>query len=224
MGGRWLLRSVRRMCNLRWTQRGRRVCIFAQPGLPAGATRVMTGRFALQAVPGLVGLGVPARWLRAEPGIEVDAPAIVAAGRGLKADTAVGTANAIYAFVQGRITYAGYVAEDLGALYALEHGRGDCSEYAFLAAALARVNGIPARVLGGFVCDGDCILKDGDYHNWAELWLDGRWQVLDAQKGCVVGDWVRASTYLGFHVYGAGERSCNSECWRYVSSSLVLHF
>lgn len=192
--------------------------------LPAGATRMLSGRFVLQAMADAApaSLPNPQRWLRAEPSIEVDAPAIIAAARALQQPTPAATAAAIYAFVMQHIQYAGYVAEDLGALYALQRASGDCSEYAFLAAALARVNGLPARVLGGFVCEGDAILKDVAYHNWAEVWLDGRWCVLDAQKGCPPDAVEQAKQYVGFHIYGSGERNCNAECWRYGATSLTL--
>jgi hypothetical protein len=58
--------------------------------------------------------------------------------------------------------------------------RGDCSEHAVLTTALARLHGIPARVVLGVVLmsDGKGIGAFG--HAWTEMLEDGRWQVADA--------------------------------------------
>jgi transglutaminase-like putative cysteine protease len=58
--------------------------------------------------------------------------------------------------------------------------RGDCSEHAVLTAALARLRGIPARVVLGvaLISHGKSIGAFG--HAWTEMLEDGRWQVADA--------------------------------------------
>jgi len=58
--------------------------------------------------------------------------------------------------------------------------RGDCSEHAVLTTALARLQGIPARVVVGVA-----LVSDGDNHGafghaWSEISEDGKWQVADA--------------------------------------------
>jgi hypothetical protein len=67
---------------------------------------------------------------------------------------------------------AGEVAESL---------EGDCTEYAVFLAALARVRGIPARVVYGMVYD------DGrqafPFHMWTEVFVADRWIALDATRG-----------------------------------------
>jgi hypothetical protein len=70
----------------------------------------------------------------------------------------------------------------LGAKYAVDKRRGDCTEYAYLVTALARVNGIVARPLGGYVMDRNGSPKADEYHNWAEVYVDGSWRLIDAQK------------------------------------------
>jgi hypothetical protein len=58
---------------------------------------------------------------------------------------------------------------------------GDCTEHAVLLAALARANGIPARVAIGLVyMPGD---QGFGYHMWNELWIDGRWIPMDGTLG-----------------------------------------
>ncbi|KQZ33501.1 transglutaminase family protein [Duganella sp. Root1480D1] len=141
--------------------------------------------------------GQEGEWLRAERYVETGHPAIQALAEQLKAGSPLATARAIFDWVRGNLNYAGYLADDYGALYALEHRRGDCTEYSQLVAALARANGIPARVLGGYVASRDVVPAPGDYHNWAELYLDGAWRVVDAQKQ----NWLEpAGDYVGFRI------------------------
>jgi hypothetical protein len=95
-------------------------------------------------------------------------------------------ARLIYNFVVSYLRYE--IQEDeKGALWALEHGVGDCSEYSYLFAALCRAAGIPARVQAGFAFHYvNEVLKDG--HMWAEYYLenygwipvDATWQLFDA--------------------------------------------
>jgi hypothetical protein len=92
----------------------------------------------------------------------------------------------IYNFV---ITHMRYAAqeEERGALWALEKGVGDCSEYSYLFVALCRAAGIPARVQAGFAFHSiNETLEDG--HMWAEYYLenygwipvDATWRLFDA--------------------------------------------
>jgi len=92
----------------------------------------------------------------------------------------------IYNFVTKHIRYAKQDKEK-GALWALENGVGDCSEYSYLFVALCRAAGIPARVQAGFAFRslGET-LEDG--HMWAEYYLenygwipvDTTWRLFDA--------------------------------------------
>ena len=57
---------------------------------------------------------------------------------------------------------------------------GDCTEHAVLTAALARMNGIPARVIIGVALISDGELHNAFGHAWAELREGDRWAVADA--------------------------------------------
>lgn len=124
----------------------------------------------------------PAAWLKHERYIEVNDQPIQALAMQLKAANPLKTAQNIYEWLIKNLTYAGYIADDLGAQYALSERKGDCTEYAYLAVALARAAGIPARMIGGFVIDRDAAPKADEYHNWAQVWVNGQWLTLDAQK------------------------------------------
>lgn len=58
---------------------------------------------------------------------------------------------------------------------------GDCTEHAVLLAALARANGIPARVAIGLVYVPS--LQGFGYHMWNEVYVEGDWLALDATLG-----------------------------------------
>lgn len=124
----------------------------------------------------------PGAWLRPERFIESGEPAIAALALTLRRGSARATVEAIYDWVRSQLDYAGYVADDLGAAQALRERRGDCTEYAYLVVALCRALGLPARAVGGFVVAQDDAPRSTEYHNWAEVHLDGAWRLVDAQK------------------------------------------
>lgn len=137
-------------------------------------------RLAPQPAPSV--LPDPQVWLGAQRFIEVDDPAVQACAAPLRKASAMDTASAIYEWVRSNLQYAGYLVDPLGAREALASRRGDCTEYACLAVALARANGIPARAVGGYVAPGSIAPRPQDYHDWAEVYVDGAWRTLDAQK------------------------------------------
>jgi hypothetical protein len=76
----------------------------------------------------------------------------------------------IYNFVYRHMHYE-VQKEERGALWALENGTGDCSEYSYLFVALCRAAGIPARIQAGFTFHHPSeTLEDG--HMWAEYYLE----------------------------------------------------
>ena len=56
---------------------------------------------------------------------------------------------------------------------------GDCTEYAQLFVALARLNNIPAREVGGFAYGYDEPESSFYGHAWAEVWIDNKWVEVD---------------------------------------------
>ncbi|MGM0692739.1 MAG: transglutaminaseTgpA domain-containing protein [Pseudomonadota bacterium] len=61
---------------------------------------------------------------------------------------------------------------------------GYCTHYASAAAVMARMAGIPARVVAGFLGgerhpDGHFTVRDYDAHAWVEVWRAGAWRRLD---------------------------------------------
>jgi len=138
-------------------------------------------------------------FLRAEPFVEVGHPAVSAAAEHVEGKSPSEVADALFRSVVGRVRTSGYVSEPHGALYALETGKGDCTEAMYLLVALARSRGIPARGVAGFVVSHDAVVHAIDYHNWAELYLDGAWRIADPDKR-VFG--TASSQYLAMRILG----------------------
>ena len=120
----------------------------------------------------------PNAWLQS------DAPAI----RQLAAQ-AVGDAQGDLArmrrlreFVSQYITTHGLDVGYASALEVLDSRQGDCTEYAVLLAAMARSQGIAARVVSGMVYADRFAGADRVFvpHEWVQAWVHGRWQSFDA--------------------------------------------
>lgn len=92
----------------------------------------------------------------------------------------------IYNFVTKHVRYMAQ-DEEMGALWALNNGVGDCSEYSYLFVALCRAARIPARIQAGFAFHSSSETTE-DGHMWAEYYLenygwipvDATWRLFDA--------------------------------------------
>lgn len=150
--------------------------------------------------------------------IESDHPAIRRAAAELQESDATKTIHAVFRWVASHVRYSGYAAQDRGALYALQHKKGDCTEYMDLFVALCRANGLPARRIGGYISPQNAVLKARDYHNWGEFYAGGTWQIADPQNNVLMQNQddyiamriIRTSadnplgTYKRFQVKGEG--------------------
>lgn len=115
--------------------------------------------------------------------IEISDPLLKDKASELSAATPTETAKRIFDWVESGIKNEGYVDKDRGAKHALLTGVGDCSEHMYLAAALNRINGIPARGISGFATNRNDVLKPSQLHNWLQVELDGVWRNLDTDRG-----------------------------------------
>ena len=144
-------------------------------------------------------LGDVSFFLQPEEFIQSDNPEIVQLAKTLQNKDALQTVSNIFNWIASNIQYAGYVKNIRGALHALQSKKGDCTEFAYLFVALCRASGIPSRPLGGYICKGNCILKSEQYHNWANFYYDGAWQIADPQKNVFMDN---ASQYLAMKQMG----------------------
>lgn len=110
-----------------------------------------------------------------------------------------------------------------------------CIYFASAMAALLRVSGVPARVVGGFVADeqnpitDDIVVRSRDAHAWVEAWLadEGRWETYDptpsrSRDAALLLDrrpgWVRAA----FQAAGSSLRRSWARL-RHSPSDFLLH-
>lgn len=78
----------------------------------------------------------------------------------------------IVAHVTGRLEYVMDDTWDTPAKV-LPRGTGSCSEYSLVFSALARLNGIPTRLVGGVLLRGDYAAQRQTeaFHRWTEVWF-----------------------------------------------------
>jgi len=118
-------------------------------------------------------------------------------GRQLKRHNVYHSAFATYRWVRDNVAYSGYKQKVTGASATLKARKGDCTELACLFAALCRINNIPSRVMGGYLCDECARLTSAFYHNWAEFYYEGAWHIADPAKRVFDRD---GSSYIAFEV------------------------
>ena len=82
-------------------------------------------------------------------------------------------------YVAGLIDESNDRGWDLASVVARRR-QGDCSEHAVLTTALARQQGIPARVVVGVALVADGANYGAFGHAWSEMLEDGQWHVADA--------------------------------------------
>jgi transglutaminase/protease-like cytokinesis protein 3 len=82
-------------------------------------------------------------------------------------------------FVRRTLTPSGSRSFDVASQVAT-HKTGDCTEHAVLLAALARAQGLPARVVIGTLVASVEGELGGFGHAWTEIYRDGAWKLVDA--------------------------------------------
>lgn len=139
--------------------------------------------------------GEAERWLQSDPMMDSDHPGIIAAAKKILGDTAPAGEEAV-----SRIARWVFSALDKrlathlpAASVILEKKFGDCTEHTWLAVALLRVSGMPARVVYGIAYTGD-LERVFAYHAWVEVIIDGHWVAVDPTWGQDAAD----ATHLKF--------------------------
>jgi hypothetical protein len=125
-----------------------------------------------------------APYLRANAWVRSDDPLVRGlAAQGLPADRPLPKRMAKLEYLIRRnmrrdIDYVGYA----DAAEALRTGKGDCTEFAVLLAALARAQGIPARVVVGMAYSALFTGNSDSFnpHAWVQVYDGSRWQSYDA--------------------------------------------
>ena len=93
-------------------------------------------------------------------------------------------AQKIEGFVREFMRPADYTEAMAPADHVARTRTGDCTEYAMLAAAMCRAQGVPSRTAIGLVYVNDLLGRPGlAFHMWTEVFVNGQWLGLDATLG-----------------------------------------
>ncbi len=185
--------------------------------LPPYASRIVT----IDAQLALADVAQPLRasaaelevFTRPERFIESDDPRIKAIAQTLRSSSALETAQRSYTWVRQSLGRSAFTPEDRGAVRAMQDKAGDCTEHAYLFAALARAGGVPARVMGGYLMPESGLLRPHDYPNWAEFYTDGAWRIADPHQGNFMRN---APRYVATHVMSGNGASLLGTRHRYA--------
>ena len=99
-------------------------------------------------------------------------------GRNGALDIAHGLSEACSKAIEYR---AGVTQASTTAAEAVALGGGVCQDHAHTIIAMARVAGLPARYVSGYLFSGDT--QHLASHAWAEAWIDGLWYCFDITNG-----------------------------------------
>ncbi|MCX4024714.1 transglutaminase domain-containing protein [Endozoicomonas sp. SM1973] len=90
-----------------------------------------------------------------------------------------------------------YIKEDRGALYALTHLKGDCTEFMYAFIALMRQLESPAIGVAGFIAENKVtVLQPANYHNWTVFKQEDSWQLSDPLNNNL----EQAQDYIAFRI------------------------
>ncbi len=178
---------------------GNQKLIFTLDKLPPFGTKIVTVKVVLDLTdtPNKINEESLVSYLTPELNVESDDPEILSIAARLKGDSIHDTLLNSYRWVRRTVKDVGFVKKDHGALQTLKSQKGDCTEFMYLFMAVTRANGIPVRGMAGYVNSESVILKPMDYHNWAEVYIDGRWWVIDTLKGIFMEN---ASDYVATRI------------------------
>jgi transglutaminase-like putative cysteine protease len=132
-------------------------------------------------------------FLRQTPLTHAGAAVAALAARARGADD-LATLHALSNRVREEVAYSpGATSMASTAEEALAQGRGVCQDHAHLFVSAARVLGIPARYVVGYLLSDETAEALRETHAWAEAWVpDLGWVGFDATNGvCVTGHYVR---------------------------------
>lgn len=178
----------------------------------------MTAELTMEADTGTETASDPA-WLRPGKLVESEDAAIQALADELRGKTAEQTARNAFRWIRREVRYTSAWEGEAGARYTLEQRTGDCTETARLFVALLRAAQVPARVVEGFVCTRDQVLRPDLFHDWAE-WHDGtRWHVADLQTDKFDAEPV---DYLAMGIWGGEADPALPEFSRFHTSNQEL--
>jgi transglutaminase-like putative cysteine protease len=120
--------------------------------------------------------------------------ALTAFAHSLEGQNSLSRLHALSALVRNRVDYSpGTTSMASTAVQALAQGKGVCQDHAHIFVSAARLLGIPARYVAGYLLADDASQALRETHAWAEAWVEGLgWIGFDSTNGlCVTDHYVR---------------------------------
>lgn len=153
----------------------------------------------MEAIPRQVETTSLKQYLSADRFCEIKEEELIKQAKVFASGTPKERAEKIFLWVSSVLKKTGYQKNERGALWTLRNKEGDCTEFMHLYIALCRINGIPARGVNGYRVTADSRLHSYDYHDWAQIVIDGRWQIADPYYKVFL---EKAEEYVAFRVHG----------------------
>lgn len=140
-------------------------------------------------VTGLVSPSPPRVFLKETPQTTPD-EAIADLARSISATDNLKRMHALAEAIRDRVDYqVGITEAHTGAAEALAAGKGVCQDHAHIFIAAARVLGVPARYVTGYLAKDDPEPAEA-HHAWAESWIEGLgWVGFDVANRICPTDW-----------------------------------
>lgn len=148
-------------------------------------------------VSGLVSPSPPRVFLKETPQTQPD-EAIIDLIRSVDASDNLKRMHAAAELIRDKVEYEiGATAAHTGAAEALAAGKGVCQDHAHIFISAARVIGVPARYVNGYLATDEPKPAPA-HHAWAEAWIDGLgWVGFDvANRICPTDRYVRLAVGL----------------------------
>jgi transglutaminase-like putative cysteine protease len=153
----------------------------------------------------------PEEYLSADKYCETGNSELIALAKSLYGDNAEATVANIFKWVSANLERTGYSEKERGAAWAFAGKRGDCSEFMHLFITLCRINAIPAQAVSGFRVIRDSHLASEDFHDWAMVFLDGRWRIADPYYNVLM---AQERSYVAFRFHGPNREEGFFHRWR----------
>ncbi|MET0028820.1 MAG: transglutaminase domain-containing protein [Candidatus Thiodiazotropha sp.] len=163
---------------------GNQRLVFEVTNLPPYAKRSysVTARVRLASTPNRTPEILAEDYLSEAPYVEIGDREVQSLARQLEGDTTQQTVENTFRWITANIRKSGYTKREHGSVQTLQTKKGDCTDVMYLFSALSRANAIPSRNLAGFLVSESARLNPRDYHNWVEVYVDGRWRLIDPDK------------------------------------------
>jgi transglutaminase-like putative cysteine protease len=163
---------------------GNQRLLFEVTNLPPYAKKrySVTARVRLSSTPNRTPEILAEDYLGEAPHVESGHPQVQSLAKQLAGDTRQQTVENTFRWITANIRKSGYSRREHGSVQTLRTKKGDCTDVMYLFSALSRANAIPSRNLAGFLVSESARLNPRDYHNWVEVFVDGRWRLIDPDK------------------------------------------